>query len=265
LALLVCGVFAWRGALAGDDGAARRRRRNIAFIAYFGVIVACWSVVALENGFDPLPEVRSMLGPLFLIAAYQPRLVPKHSLLDVYSVSAIAYHDPKTCPAARRVFGRFQGIRSRSGGRSVFDMELVAGPLSSRPAAARASNDLAVAMFPLLLLDERYRDVGVRRHDALRPGVLSSYSRYLMLAFIAVSVVAAWQLVSSAGRGERSWLRFLRRLQLRMQSTAIASFCVVARGKRCDSDADAVPPMAGRAVNVHADSIRKEQFARLKG
>jgi hypothetical protein len=267
LALLVCGLFAWRLALSGGGDAARLGRRNLVLIAYLSVIVACWSVVAIQNGFDPLPEVRSMLGPLFLVAAYQPRLVPKRWLLDVYCVSAIAYATVKLL----LLLGIYlQGVKEDDLvliGRSLFEIELAAGP-TCRAGLRRLAlpNDLAVAMFPLLLLDERYRRRWAYAAMTLCGlAVLSSYSRYLMLAFVAVSVVVAWQLF---GRGRRVVVVAL--LATLAVAYAIDGDCLVLRlfpaANAATSDPNAVTAYSdGRAVNLHADSVRKEQFVRLRG
>src|SRR5581483_7278824 len=68
LMLVAFGVVPWREILSKDDEVATFSRRYAALFAYFAALVACWSVVALKNGFTPLPEVRSMLGPATLIA-----------------------------------------------------------------------------------------------------------------------------------------------------------------------------------------------------
>ena len=265
--VLGCGVLAWRGALSGDDLAARLGRLHLAVVAYLGAIVACWSVMATANSFDPLPEVRSMLGPLFLVAAYHPHLVPKLWLLGLYCASAIIYSSAKLFLMFGVYLGAFTAFDLVLIGRSFFEIELVAGP-TCRAGLHRLAlpNDLAVAMFPLLLLDHRYRGPWVYIALALCGlAVLSSYSRYLTVAFIAISVIAAWQLVSTRAR-TAVMAALVATLAI---AYAVDGNCLLPRlipvAKAATSEPDAVTVYSdGRALNVHADSIRKEQFARLK-
>lgn len=267
-AVLACGVFAWREALSGDEAAARLGRRYLAVLAYVGGVIALWSLVAIGNGFDPLPEIRSMLAPLFFVAAYHPRLVPPAWLLGVYCASTIVYATVKLV----LLLGVYLGAVTEYGlveiGRSVFEVEIVAGPTCT-PGLRRLAlpNDLAVAMFPLVLVDARYRRPWVYAAVTVCGlAVLATFSRYLMLAFIAISVIAAWQLFSTRAR-----------IALATAVLAALAVAVSIDGGACllprfmgaahaaVSEADKVTSYRdGRALNVHADSVRKEQFARLK-
>jgi len=267
-ALLLCGAFAWRGMVSGADAAARLGRLHLAIVAYLGAVVAGWSGVGISNGFDPLPEVRSILGPLFLVAAYHPRLVPKRWLLDVYCASAIAYSIVKLALLLGVYLGVVKEFDLVQIGRSVFDMELVGGPTCTAGLRRLAlPNDLAVAMFPLLLLDHRYRRPWVYAAMALCGlAVLSSYSRYFMLAFIVIGLVIAWQLASIRPRTAVAAALFA---MLAIAYAVDGGNCLLPRfmpaANAADSDADAVTVYSdGRSLNLHTDSVRREQFARLK-
>jgi hypothetical protein len=224
--------------------------------------------VAKANGFDPLPEVRSMLAPLFLVAAYHPRLVPRRWLLDVYCVSAIAYAIAKLALQLGVYLDVLKEYDLVLIGRSVFDMELVGGPTCTTGLRRLAlPNDLAVLMFPLLMLEERYRRPWLYAAATLCGlAVLSSYSRYLTLALVVVSGVAIWQLADRRARAA---------LLAAVVATFAAAFvvdggsCLLPRflpsANAASSDADAVTTYTdGRSLNLHTDAVRREQYARLK-
>jgi len=257
-ALLACGVFVWRELLS----------RHLAVLAYMGVVIACWSLVALGNAFDPLPEIRSMLGPLFLVATYHPHLVPKPWLLGAYCGAAVAYAALKLLLVLGIYLGAFTEFGLVEIGRSLFDIEMVAGPTCTAGLRRIAlPNDLAVAMFPLLLVDARYRRPWMYAAVTLCGlAVLASYSRYLALAFIAVSVVAAWQLAPTRARVA---LAIAVLVPLAIAHAIDRGACLLPRfigaANAAVSEADKVVSYSdGRALNLHADSVRKEQLARLK-
>ena len=278
--LVAFGVPAWRELLLEDDETRRFTRRYVAIFAYFAVLLGCWSLVALQNGFTPLPEIRSMLGPAVLIAAYHPRLVPKEWLLGVYAASSVIYALLKLLWLTGVYIGVVQEFDLVVIGRQVFEIEMVAGP-TCRPGFRRLAlvNDLAVVMFPLLLLESRYRRASVYAALALCGlAVLSSYSRYLMFAFLAMCVITALQLGSSRARlaivgcvvvvlavgfavdGGNCLASRLFPLGGLSQASAAAAV------SSSDREADPSSVTAyrdGAALNRRTDEIRRMQFHRL--
>jgi hypothetical protein len=188
--------------------------------------------------------------------------------LDVYCVSAIAYAIAKLTLLLGVYLDVIKEYDLVLIGRAVFQMELVGGPTCTAGLRRLAlPNDLAVLMFPLLMLEGRYRRPWLYAAAVLCGlAVLSSYSRYLTLALVVVSGVAIWQLATRRARAA---------LVAALVATFAAAFavdggsCLLPRflpaANAARSDADAVTTYTdGRSVNVHADAVRREQYARLK-
>ena len=277
--LVAFGAPAWRE-LVLDDQTRRFARRCVALFAYFALLLACWSLVALQNGFTPLPELRSMLGPAVLIAAYHPRLVPKRWLLGAYAASSVIYAVLKLLWLTGVYLGVVQEFDLVVIGRQVFEIEMVAGP-TCRAGLRRLAlvNDLAVVMFPLLLLESRYRRAWVYGALVLCGlAVLSSYSRYLMFAFVVICVITALQLGSSRARLAIAGcvvvalaLGFAidggnclasRLFPLGGLSEASAAAGVSSSGREADPSS-VTAYRDGTALNRQADEIRRMEFHRL--
>jgi hypothetical protein len=254
--LLACGVFAWRAMPSAPGPAAHLGRLHFAVLLYVAAIVAIWSAMAPANGFDPLPEVRSMLGPLVLIAAYHPLLVPRRWLLDSYCAAAAIYAVAKLAV----IFGLHAGVIDPAAlittGSSVFGLQLVASPTcEGAPIRITLPNDLAVALLPLVLLDERYRKPWIYAAVALCGlAVLASFSRYLVIAFLAVVALTVWQVAS---------LRAKLATAGALLVVLVAAHAVGAADCLLERLVPSSEPETGAWMNRVADDVRKEQVERL--
>lgn len=255
--LIAIGIVVWPRTLLESYEASRFTKRYLAIFAYLAVVLAYWSVVALQNGFSPAGELRSMLGPLVVVAGYHPRLVPKRWLLRSYCMSAIAYSSAKLVLVAAVHLGVGQEFDLITIGRDVFEIELVGGPTCG-PSLHRLAlvNDLAIAMFPLVLLEAHYRRLMVYAAVVVCGlAVFASYSRYLLLAFIAICLITAWKVPHLRAR-----------LAVCLVSTFAIAFAVGAGGclaSRLLSVSGMDQENGGGSLNRYTDSIRKEQLHRL--
>jgi hypothetical protein len=255
--LLVFAAWCWRILLSDgcDSGTTRSYHQRLMFLA---VIIAAWSVVALTNQFNPLPEVRSMLAPLVMLAAYHPRLVPRMKLLRVYAGGAIAYAMLKVGMLLAVYGGILDVLDLVRWAWDIFKIELVTGPTCERTLyKAIIVNDLTLVVFPLLLLESRFRRPLVYFGIGLAAlAILFSYSRYLIFSFSVIAALSMWLSRSASARLGAG----VALASVILTVSFIVGNCFFTRVTFETGD----PNSPGVSANRYADDIRTVQFARFK-
>lgn len=256
-ALLALGVWLWWRLLLDRSWSGRISRRYVAILGYIGAVIAMWSFVAIKNDFNPLPEVRSLLAPLILLATYHPALVPKRALLDVYAAAAIIYAAAKVTTVWLAYTNTVPIETLTEFASSIFHVQLVTGPTCMRDLYKIVMvNDLTLVVFPFLLLQARYRRAFLFFGLGLvMLALMLSYSRYLMLAFVAISLVTAL----SAESARAKLVIAISLLAAWTVVYALVGSCFLAR---FTSGFDEAQPES--SANVYADQIRRSQFEHFK-